>query len=1175
MVCTACGHLNREGRKFCSACGAALALACPHCGAPNLPGDAFCGECGGLLLAAAPPTAPTAAGGGAPADRAEETRGAERRLVSVLFADLVGFTPFSEKRDPEEVREFLIGYFDSAREIVERFGGMVEKFIGDAVMAVWGAVSAEEDDAERAVRAGLELVDAVHSRGAEIGVPDLAARAGVLTGEAAVGPGGNERGLVVGDLVNTASRLQSIAAPGSVLVGESTCRATRSAIAYEPLGEHTLKGKASPVPVWRAVSVAAMRGGKQRAETLEAPFVGRSEELRMLKDAIHAVGRDRRSRLISIIGVPGVGKSRLAWELEKYIDGLVEDIYWHSGSSPAYGEWVTFWALAEMVRSRAGVSQSDDHESTRAKLAAMLDEYVPGVQDRRLLEPRLAGLLGLVDVPPGERGQLFSAFRTLFERISDRGVTVLVFEDLHRADAGLLEFVEEIPEWSRDHPILVITLARPEILERRPGWGSGRRGCLSVHLGALADADMRNLAEGLAPGLPGYLVDLVLDKAAGVPLHAVELLRMLIDEGRLVEDGGRFHPSGELKELSVPESLQAVIGARLDRLDSEQRATIQDAAVLGHTFTLEALAALREEEQGPLIERLAQLIRRELLEIRNDPASPLAGRYGFLESAIREVAYGRLTQARRRDRHLRAARYFEELADDEMAGVVAGHYLSARAAAGEGAEAERMMRLAVTALRAAAERAAALHSHEQALSYCRQALATQPGEQELPELLELAARSAAALARLDEAEDLARQVADWHRSRGNTREAMRAALLLGSILIDQGNSPHAVEVLGASLAGADPDEHGREVAELRASLARAHLLSGDFAQALSIADDTLLVAERLRLIPVLADVLITKGTVLGDGGRYREGLALLQGALELAIEHDLPLAELRARSNIAYLAWSEDPQTLAVAVQAGLDLANRIGERTWALFMAHNLVDALQLLGDLDRARAILDGAQIDQAPLATRIQMEMYRLSLRQHREDPVAAYQEVERLAAEVTEDADPQRRSDFLVRRSKAALLAGEFAAAYSLAEQAADNPFGVGEEAWMAAGEAAIWLRDGDRIRRVLDSLQAAPRTGRVIEAWRAELDAALRTVGEDPSEAAAAFSGAYQLWQQLGARWMQALNRAHFALLSPVHEEAGAAADQARALARQMGSPNLEAMLDSALSRATARSKRAR
>ena len=261
---------------------------------------------------------------------------AERRLVSVLFADLVGFTPFAEDRDAEDVRETLTRYFDLASEVIGRYGGTVEKFIGDAVMAVWGAPVAREDDAERAVRAGLELVDAVRALG-----PGIQARAGVLTGEAAVTLGATNQGMVAGDLVNTAARLQSVAPPGSVLVGEATHRSASSAIVFEEVGEQLLKGKVSPVPAWRALRVVAEVGGRNRSEGLEAPFVGRDEEFRLLKDLFHATTRENRVRLVSVIGPAGIGKSRLSWEFLKYIDGLLETVWWHSGRSPAYGEGIT------------------------------------------------------------------------------------------------------------------------------------------------------------------------------------------------------------------------------------------------------------------------------------------------------------------------------------------------------------------------------------------------------------------------------------------------------------------------------------------------------------------------------------------------------------------------------------------------------------------------------------------------------------------------------------------------------------------------------------------------------------------------------------------------------------------------------------------------------------------
>ncbi|HDL49928.1 MAG TPA: zinc-ribbon domain-containing protein, partial [Actinobacteria bacterium] len=331
--CPNCGFENPPDQKFCGDCGTRLTNNCSSCGAANPHTQKFCGECGAALARAAPTPAVPEPGAG-------ET--AERRLVSVLFADLVGFTPFSEERDAEEVRELLTVYFDRAREIVARFGGEVDKFIGDAVMAVWGATTAQEDDAERAVRAALELVEMVEGLGVEAGASGLALRAGVLTGEAATGRGGNDvHGLVVGDMVNTASRLQSLADPGTVLAGESTVRSASGSIDFEMLGPQVLKGKTEPVTVWRAARITGMRGGAGRRDGIEPPFVGRDHELRILKDLLHATERERRARLVSIVGVAGVGKTRLVWELQKYVDGLTATVFWHEGRSPAYGEGAT------------------------------------------------------------------------------------------------------------------------------------------------------------------------------------------------------------------------------------------------------------------------------------------------------------------------------------------------------------------------------------------------------------------------------------------------------------------------------------------------------------------------------------------------------------------------------------------------------------------------------------------------------------------------------------------------------------------------------------------------------------------------------------------------------------------------------------------------------------------
>ena len=410
MTCPSCGTENKPGARFCGGCAARLAQTCPACGAVNDPGMRFCNECASPLSDGVVPVRPVAgvASAGSPAPTAE------RRLVSVLFADLVGFTTASETRDAEDTRELLTRYFDISRMIVERYGGTVEKFIGDAVMAVWGTPTATEDDAERAVRAALDLVAAVP------GLDEaLRARAGVLTGEAAVTVAAEGQGMVAGDLVNTASRIQSAAEPGAVLAGDSTKHATEAAIAYADAGAFELKGKAEPVRLWQALRVTSGRQGALKGTGLEAPFVGRDRELRKIKDGFHSSAEERRAHLVSITGIAGIGKSRLAWEFEKYIDGLAQDAWWHRGRCLSYGEGVTYWALADMVRMRCRISEDEQSDSALPKLRATVEEIVLDADERRFVEPRLAQLLGIAEQRAGDKQDLFAAWRLFFERLAD------------------------------------------------------------------------------------------------------------------------------------------------------------------------------------------------------------------------------------------------------------------------------------------------------------------------------------------------------------------------------------------------------------------------------------------------------------------------------------------------------------------------------------------------------------------------------------------------------------------------------------------------------------------------------------------------------------------------------------------------------------------------------------
>jgi class 3 adenylate cyclase len=623
----------------------------------------------------------------------------ERRLVSVLFADLVGFTTLSESRDAEEVRELLSRYFDTCRRLIELYGGTVEKFIGDAVMAVWGTPTATEDDAERAVRAALDLVAAVSALGDEVGAPELRARAGVLTGEAAVNMAAVGEGMVAGDLVNTASRVQSVAEPGSVFVGESTRRASERAIVYEDAGAHQLKGKEGETQLWRALRVVSGVGGELRSEGLEAPFVGRDRELRQIKDLFHICAEEGRAQLVSVTGIAGIGKSRLAWEFYKYFDGLTQIIYWHRGRCLSYGEGVTYWALADMARMRCRIAEDDDPETALQKLRAALDEHVLDAEERRFVEPRLAQLLGLGEHETRDRQDLFAAWRLFFERLAETYPTVLAFEDMQWADASLLDFVEYLLEWSRDKPLFVVTLARPDLLERRPTWGAGHRNFTSLYLEPLSEQAMEELLTGLVPGLPASLRDQILARAEGVPLYAVETVRMLLDRGLLVEDGSAYKVVGEIGSLEVPETLQALVAARLDGLAPGERRLVQDAAVLGKTFTPASLAALTGQAEAQLEPILTGLARKELLGVQSDPRSPEHGQYGFLQDIIRRVAYETLPKRDRRAKHLAAAEHLvTTLGEEEVAEVVASHLLEAYRLDPDAPEAESLRAHAHTAL---------------------------------------------------------------------------------------------------------------------------------------------------------------------------------------------------------------------------------------------------------------------------------------------------------------------------------------------------------------------------------------------------------------------------------------------------------------------------------------------
>ncbi len=1116
----------------------------------------FCGECGAALSSApaevstATPTTPSSAG---PA--------AERRLVSVLFADLVGFTIASEERDAEDTRELLSQYFEAARTIVERYGGTIEKFIGDAVMAVWGTPVAQEDDAERAVRAALDLVAAVPELDAS-----LEARAGVLTGEAAVTIGAEGQGMVAGDLVNTASRIQSAADPGTVLVGDATRRASEASIAYEEAGTHELKGKSEAVALHRATRVVASRGGEGRSAGLEAPFVGRERELRLVKDLFHATAAEGRAHLLTVVGIAGIGKSRLAWEFEKYADGVVDTVYWHRGRCLAYGDGIAYWALAEMLRSRAGIVETEDESSALRKLRETLAEHVPDPAEREWIEPRLQQLLGLVERTAADREDLFSAWRRFFEQLAEHNTVALVFEDLHWADSGLIAFIEHLLDWSRSLPIFVLALARPELAERHPAFPGATRSATTLVLDPLTDDAMDDLLRGLVPGLPDDARATIRSRADGIPLYAVETVRMLLDRGLLERQDNEYRLTGPLESLDVPETLHALIAARLDGLEAEERRVLERAAVLGKTFTPRGVAALSGLAEDAVDHILVALVRKELLAIDTDPRSPERGQYGFLQALVQRIAYETLARADRRTLHLAAAAFLADRAGidpDEIAEVIAAHYRDAFEATPTAEDAELARGKAIEWLMRAGERAAALAATEDARRAFDDAAELAGDDVERAALLERAGELAFASDEPDVAVERLEQSRALYLGAGRTHDAARAAVPLCTTLWTLARIDDAVALAEPALDVLAADEPDEDVARLAAEVARLYFFRGELGPALSRVEQSLAIAEAQRLPQVLSQALNTKSLVI-RAEHPREARALIREALDVALESDLVEAALRAYNNLAVNEWEADrrEESHRMALD-GFEFARQRGHRHYALSFACWEILFLLLDGRWDDAFALADefvGDQPTSLGIAATAQIFLASASL--DRGDNLEARRRLGLIAPEVLDSTDLQNRSGAFMHEAVSALDDGRAADTLRSCRALIENEFaqdspqgGAVALRWAStvAREHGLFTELAELVERV-DDIPEFQRTREVVgEHGRAR--GLLATHAGDEDAALDAFGVGLAAARSAGDRWLTAeiltdYGRALVSFGRP--DEAESLLDEARDLWTSMG-----------------------
>jgi class 3 adenylate cyclase/tetratricopeptide (TPR) repeat protein len=946
-------------------------VACAVCGQENPARARFCLGCGTPIAAAAEP----------------ETR----KVVTVVFSDLAGSTSLGERLDPESLGRVMARWFEAMRAVLERHGGTVQKFIGDAVMAVFGIPTLHEDDAVRAVRAAAELRQGLEGLNRDLardwGVT-LRMRTGINTGEVVAGDPGVGDALVLGDAVNVAARLEQAAAPGEVLLGEPTWRLVRDAVRVERVAPLTLKGKAAPVAAFRLLSVTPRVPG--HARRLDAPMVGRERPLRLLHDVFEAVAGDDTCHLVTVLGTAGVGKSRLAAEFLAELGPRATVL---RGRCLSYGEGITWWPVTELLHAAAGLTEADGPQAAWAKLEAALagDERAAAVADR------LAALLGLAE-PSDSPEELPWAVRRLLEALARPRPLVVLLDDLHWAEPTLLDLVEHVADWSRDAPILLCCLARPELLEARPGWGGGKLNASSLLLQPLGEADSERLIGHLLGRvtLAEAARRRIVETSDGNPLFVEELLGMLIDDGLLVRSDGGWTPTADLAAVPVPTSIATLLTARMDQLDREERAVVGRASVIGQTFYRDAVAELSADaDRAGVGASLTALVRKELAR---HTASDLTGQdaFRFRHVLLRDAAYAGLPKALRAELHERFAGWLERAAGErlrEHPELVAYHLEQGyRLRAELGPVDQRGRALAAAAaerLTQAGRRALALGDTPAVAKLLQRAVgllpADAPGKAELLVDLGLALLDTGAVEQGDAALAEAAAAVDLA---ADPRRAWRVRLDRSMLSVVHGRESRTTEEVlrEAEQAIAALTELGDDAGLARAwlLLGEVHNLHGAMAAMAQAAERAIgharragdlakvdLAASRIGIAiafgPMPVEQAVTLARELLDQargrGRWEAGMLRALARLEarrgrfaearaLLAEGRAIVEELGLRFNLALFALtSGEVEALAgelVAAEQGLrqcyELSRRLGDRQY-IAVAPNLAEVLHLLG--------------------------------------------------------------------------------------------------------------------------------------------------------------------------------------------------------------------------------------
>jgi class 3 adenylate cyclase/tetratricopeptide (TPR) repeat protein len=954
-------------------------VTCPHCGEENPERARFCLACGQPLVLEAP-------------------RGEERKVVSVLFVDLVGFTAGADRADPEDVRATLRPYHERVKADIERFGGTVEKFIGDAVMAVFGAPVAHEDDAERAVRSALrvlETIDDLRGEGLE-----LAVRAAVTTGETVVALGARpERGegIVTGDVVNVAARLQSAAPVGAVIVDETTMRSAEGAIAFEPLEPVEAKGKAERIPVWRAREPRSRVGQPEAAA--HTPFVGREHERTLLLETFLRAERESSIQLVTIVGEPGIGKSRLVTELRTTLDDRPDVVTWRHGRCLPYGDGITFWAFGEIVKAEAGILESDDRTAAAEKLGRMLEDLFGDDSERAWFASRLGPLVGTdEEAAAASRDEAFTAWRRLLEAMAAERPCVLVFEDLHWADDALLAFLDHLLDWSAPEPLFLLCTARPELFERHPTWGGGKRNATTISLSPLTPEESGRLLQVLLDRtlLPAQLQSVLLERAGGNPLYAEQFARMLTERG-------------SVEDVAIPETVQALMTARIDTLRPELKALLHDAAVVGRIFWSGAVATIGDRDRETTRRELTELVHREF--VRPVRVSSLAGEdeFSFWHALVRDVAYQQIPRSPRAEKHIAAAHWIERAADERAADhaeILVHHYgeaLELTRAAGDEQDDVRSRLAEVLVL--AGERALQLDTAV-AEAHFRRAL-----DQLEPTDVAHAAVLAKLAAVLTQRGEFAEAIAAYERAipvlrEGDARAAAAAIQGLSSAMWFRGDAG-AARALGDEAIAILEQAPGPELVAAYGTVAHRAGIAGRLDDAASYADKGLRLAAELGVEDVTS-LLMARATVFGYSGDP-ECVVVSRDVRDLGLKLGLGRSTAVATNNLAEAIYYYESIDAALAMWGeAIAFSRSRGIKEAEMWQGGERLKALYHLGEWDElvetGAVVRDWAQGQgAAQLAALVEISLAEVLA--HRGALADAERTVAELVPRVREIGDPQ--------------------------------------------------------------------------------------------------------------------------------------------------------------------------